>query len=479
MDTKNSQTTHGVSRRRALQMIGAASLAGMCGLGGLQKAFAAKKKPNIIFILTDDHRYDAMSCMNHPFIKTPNLDRLANEGVLFSNSFVTTSLCSPSRASFLTGNYAHTHGITTNHTPWDNDNVTFLEILKKAGYDTAFIGKWHMPGDNLPKLRGLDRFITITKEGGQGVYFDCPLVIDGVDTPRPGKYITEDLTDFAIDFVGQKRDNPFCLYLSHKAVHFGFRPPKHLDNLYDGVDLKLPPESDTWNTYTNNNIFVGAPLPMNWLYRNYCETVVSVDEQVGRLLAKLEQMGVLDDTIIIYAGDNGHFWGEHGMYDKRWAYEESIRVPLMIRYPKMTTQPGARPKQMVLNIDVAPTILELAGVASPVAMQGQSAAPLMAEENAPGRHSWLYEHFPVFPIPIPGMTAVRTDRYKYIEYQDDLKPAELFDLQEDPKEMHNIINTAQGQSVLPQLRRELQKIKQDTGYRFFTRAEQRSIGKGE
>ncbi len=479
MNSKHRQDKNCVSRRRALQMIGAASLAGMCSLGGLGRAFAAQKKPNIIFILTDDHRYDAMSCMGHPFIKTPNLDRIANEGVLFSNSFVTTSLCSPSRASFLTGNYAHTHGITTNHTPWDNSNVTFLEILKKAGYDTAFIGKWHMPGDNLPKLRGLDRFVTITKEGGQGVYFDCPLVIDGVDTPRPGKYITEDLTDFAIDFVGQKRDNPFCLYLSHKAVHFGFRPPKHLDNLYDGVDLKLPPESDTWNTYTNNNIFVGAPLPMNWLYRNYCETVVSVDEQVGRLLAKLEQMGVLDDTIIIYAGDNGHFWGEHGMYDKRWAYEESIRVPLMIRYPKMTAQPGARPKQMVLNIDVAPTILELAGVTSPVAMQGQSAAPLMADENASGRRSWLYEHFPVFPIPIPGMTAVRTDRYKYIEYQDDLKPAELFDLQKDPKEMHNIINSAQGQAVLPQLRRELQKIKQDTGYRFFTRAEQRRTGKGE
>lgn len=479
MNSKHQQDKSCVSRRRALKMIGAASLAGMCGFGGLEKAFADQKKPNIIFILTDDHRYDAMSCMGHPFIKTPNLDRIANEGVLFSNSFVTTSLCSPSRASFLTGNYAHTHGITTNHTPWDNSNVTFLEILKKAGYDTGFIGKWHMPGEGLPKLRGLDRFITITKEGGQGVYFDCPLVIDGVDTPRPGKYITEDLTDFAIDFVGQKRDNPFCLYLSHKAVHFGFRPPKHLDNLYDEVELKLPPESDTWNTYTNNNIFVGAPLPMNWLYRNYCETVVSVDEQVGRLLAKLEQMGILDDTIIVYAGDNGHFWGEHGMYDKRWAYEESMRVPLMIRYPKMTNKPGSRPGQMVLNIDVAPTLLDLAGVESPVKMQGRSAASLLADETAPGRRSWLYEHFPVFPIPIPGMTAVRTDRYKYIEYQDNLKPAELFDLQKDPKEMHNIINTAPGQSVLPQLRRELQKLKQDTGYRFITRAEQQTPAQGD
>ncbi|MEJ2169699.1 MAG: sulfatase-like hydrolase/transferase, partial [Desulfobacterales bacterium] len=295
--------------------------------------FAQQKDPNIIFILTDDHRWDALSSMGHPVVRTPNLDRLAKEGVMFTNAFVTTSLCSPSRASFLTGQYAHRHGVVTNHTPWDNRSIIFLELLKKAGYETAFIGKWHMPGLGLPKLRGLDHFISFTKEGGQGVYYDCPLIIDGVETERKGKYITEDLTDLAVQFIEKPRSRPFCLYLSHKAVHFGYRPPPHLKGIYKDVDLKLPPESDTWITFTNNHPFVGALFPMNVLYRNYCETVASVDEQVGRVIGKLEALDILDDTLIIYAGDNGHFWGEHGLYDKRLAYEESIRIPFIVRYP--------------------------------------------------------------------------------------------------------------------------------------------------
>ncbi|HWU39035.1 MAG TPA: sulfatase-like hydrolase/transferase, partial [Candidatus Acidoferrum sp.] len=176
-------------------------------------------RPNIIFILSDDHRWDAMSGAGHPFLKTPNLDRLSSEGVHFRNAFVTTSLCSPSRASILTGQYAHTHGVVTNHTPWKESQTTFMEGLKTAGYETAFIGKWHMPGEELPRLRGLDRFVTFTKEGGQGVYYDCPLIIDGVETERPGKYITEDLTDLALSFIEQKRERPFFLYLAHKAVH--------------------------------------------------------------------------------------------------------------------------------------------------------------------------------------------------------------------------------------------------------------------
>ena len=197
--------------------------------------------PNIVFILTDDHRWDALSSMGHPFLQTPNLDRLADEGILFESAFVTTSLCSPSRASFLTGQYAHTHGVVTNHTPWDNRNVTFLERLSAAGYETAFIGKWHMPGDGLPELRGVDRFVSFTREGGQGVYYGCPLIIDGAETERPGRYITEDLTDLALDFISKERQKPFCLYLSHKAVHFGFRPPPHLKGRYRHVGLALPP----------------------------------------------------------------------------------------------------------------------------------------------------------------------------------------------------------------------------------------------
>ncbi len=430
---------------------------------------AQQKNPNIIFILIDDHRWDAMSSMGHPFIKTPHLDSLADDGILFENAFVTTSLCSPSRASFLTGQYAHRHGVVTNHTPWDNRNVTFLELLKTAGYETAFIGKWHMPGKGLPRLRGVDQFISFTKEGGQGVYYNCPLVIDGVETAREGKYITEDLTDLALEFIARQRTNPFCLYLSHKAVHFGFRPPPHLKGIYKDVDLKLPPESDTWITYTGNHPFVGALLPMNLLYRNYCETVASVDEQVGRILNKLAQMQILDDTVIIYAGDNGHFWGEHGLYDKRLAYEESIRIPFIVRYPAMIKDPGRRASQMVLNIDLAPTLLDLAGLDIPSNMQGQSLRPILQSPSAAGRQSWLYEHFPVFPIPIPGIAGVRTNRYKYVEYQNDKRPRELFDLSSDPKEKHNLINTGAGQKIEKELKRELERLKKETGYRFLSR----------
>ncbi len=431
--------------------------------------FAQKKRPNIIFILTDDHRWDAMSSMGHPVIKTPNLDKLADQGILFENAYVTTSLCSPSRASFLTGQYPHRHGVVTNHTPWDNHRKTFLELLKESGYNTAFIGKWHMPGEGLPKLRGLDQFITFTKEGGQGIYYNCPLIIDGVETEREGKYITEDLTDFALKFIEKDRDAPFCLYLSHKAVHFGFRPPPHLKGLYKDADLKLPPESDTWITFTNNHPFVGALFPMNILYRGYCETVVSVDEQVGRLMDKLKELDLLDNTLVVYAGDNGHFWGEHGLYDKRLAYEESIRIPFIVRYPEMIKGPGRRAPQMILNIDLAPTILDIAGIDIPSDMQGRSLKPILQSGDVPGRSSWLYEHFPVFPIPIPGITAVRTERFKYVEYHNDARPKELFDLKDDPKEMHNIIHTEKGRRIKEALKEEMEKLKKETGYRFHKR----------
>ncbi|MBP1724207.1 MAG: sulfatase, partial [Deltaproteobacteria bacterium] len=177
----------------------------------------AERRPNIIFILSDDHRWDAMGNMGHPFIQTPSLDRLAQEGIRFNNAFVTTPLCSPSRASFLTGQYPHRHGVKNNLTPWDERNVTFLELLKKAGYKTAFIGKWHMPG-RLPKILGkaVDRFVTFTVSGGQGIYYDCPLIIDGKLQERKAKYLTEDLTELALEFMNREKDGPFCIYLAHK-----------------------------------------------------------------------------------------------------------------------------------------------------------------------------------------------------------------------------------------------------------------------
>jgi N-acetylglucosamine-6-sulfatase len=326
-----------------------------------------------------------------------------------------------------------------------------------------------MPGDGLPALRGVDRFVSFTREGGQGVYYDCPLVIDGVETARPGRYITEDLTDLALDFITRERRKPFCLYLSHKAVHFGFRPPPHLKGRYRDVNLKLPPESDPWIPYTNGHAFVGAIFPLDFLYRNYCETVVSVDEQVGRILDALDAQGLAENTVVVYAGDNGHFWGEHGLYDKRLAYEESIRIPFIVRYPRFIRDPGRRAQQMVLNIDLAPTLLELAGIVPPAAMQGRSLVPILEDAATPGRTAWLYEHFPVFPIPIPGITAIRTANYKYVEYQEDLRPRELFDLTKDPREQTNLIQTPAGMTQADTLKRELERLKQETGFRFHTR----------
>ena len=183
----------------------------------------------------------------------------------------------------------------------------------------------------------------------------------------------------------------------------------------------------------------------------------------------LDAEGLAENTVVIYAGDNGHFWGEHGLYDKRLAYEESIRIPFIVRYPAGIRDPGRRARQMVLNIDLAPTLLELAGLAPPADMQGRSLVPVLANPSAPGRTAWLYEHFPVFPIPIPGITAIRTERYKYVEYQNDLRPRELFDLQADPREQTNLIDTPEGAGWADALQQELERLKKETGYRFLTR----------
>lgn len=415
---------------------------------------SSRKSPNIIFILSDDHRWDAMSCMGHPVVRTPHMDRLAREGVLFENAFVTTSLCSPSRASFLTGQYAHTHGVKNNLLPWDNRNVTFLEKIKGAGYRTGFIGKWHMPGE-MPRLRGLDRFVTFTESGGQGIYFNCPMIVDGKKVPSREKYITDELTDYAVEFVRDNRDRPFCLYLSHKAVHLPFSPPEDMKDLYRGRDLHLPPESDSWVTLTNGNFYPGT---LQGYYSKYLACVSALDRSIGTLLESLESLDLLDNTVIVYAGDNGHFFGEHHLFDKRWPYEESIRVPFIVRYPGAVQDPGRREGKMLLNIDLAPTLLDIAGVDIPDNIEGMSFLPLLRNGNNGWRSAWLYEYFRDYSYDIPDTHAVRTERYKYIEYASSKKP-ELFDLVKDPGERKNIINTRSGKKELPGLKNMLKRLK--------------------
>ncbi len=455
-----------VSRREALKLIGSsAAMAGLAGLGfpsSLQGEHPSTQ-PNIIFILTDDHRWDCMGVMGHPFLETPNMDRIANEGILFENAFVTTSLCSPSRASFITGQYASVHGVQNNFSRWDEDqNRTFMQYLKGAGYDTAFIGKWHMPGGGLPHLPGVDQFVSFTRKDGQGDYYDCPIYVNHQLTPNRTPYITEELTDYALDFVKTDRQNPFCLYLSHKAVHHDWKPPTHLKGRYSKAPLDhLAPESDKYNTWTHLNWFEGTMGNMHNVYRRYCECLVSVDEQIGRLLAALEEKNLLDNTVIVYAGDNGYMWGEHRLYAKHYPYEESIRIPYIVRAPEhLLSAPGRRADQMILNIDLAPTLLDIAGVPIPSSMQGQSFLPVMRSPDASGRKAWVYELFRDFPFGgrVPPHKALRTNRYKYIDWEQCRRP-EVYDLQTDPREMNNLFDTAETR-LTTGLKAELEVLKQ-------------------
>ncbi len=452
------------SRRDALKKIGlvtGAALAGM-GIHGSDPARAYQgKRPNIIFILSDDHRWDLLSCLDHPFMQTPQLDRLAKDGVLFTNAFVTTSLCSPSRATFLTGKYAHSHGVRNNVTPWNNENVTFFESFKKLGYDTAFIGKWHMPG-KLPQLRGVDKFATFTVQSGQGRYFDCPIIEDGIERPSRKKYITEELTDMALDFIGKQRHNPFCLFLAHKAAHHQFLPPPETKGMYKNIKLDLPREIDQGITMTNGNIFYGTMGPMTYHYRNYCETLTALDGQIGRVLDKVDEMGIAEDTMVVYAGDNGFFWGEHRLIDKRWAYEEAIRVPFIVRYPRLIPDPGRKADQMITNVDLAPSVFDAAGIQIPLDVQGASFKPILENGTTPGRTAWLYEYFRDYPYNVPQHFAVRTKTHKYIEY-DGRHENELFDLAADPKEEINLMGSAEGEKLLPGLKKKLDDLKRRMG----------------
>ncbi|MEW6266674.1 MAG: sulfatase [Thermodesulfobacteriota bacterium] len=463
-DRKTGLFSRAVSRRETLKMLGGAAAlagAGALGLPGTARGQSARR-PNVIFILTDDHRWDCLGIMGHPFLQTPNLDRLAREGVLFENAFVTTSLCSPSRASFLTGQYASVHGVKNNFTRWDEKrNITFLQRFKEAGYDTAFIGKWHMPGGGLPRLPGVDLFVSFTRKDGQGDYFNCPIYVNHKLTPTRVPYITEELTEYALDFIGRPRSQPFCLYLSHKAVHHDFRPPPHLKGRYKNVALShLAPESDKYNTWTGLNWLEGTLGNMHDVYRRYCECLVSVDEQLGRLLAALEKKGLLDDTIVIYAGDNGYLWGEHRLYAKHHPYEESIRIPFIVRAPGLMDRPGRRAKQMVLNLDLAPTLMDLIGRPVPDSMQGQSFLPVLKSAEARGRTAWVYELFSDFPFGgrVPAHKALRTGKYKYIEWETCHQP-ELYDLAVDPREMKNLAGTAEGRELTRKLSTELDGLK--------------------
>lgn len=459
-----------LTRRDMLKTMAAGSAAGLLGMGaggpigGAPFGFlpAAPKRPNIVFILSDNCRADYMGFAGHPFIQTPAIDRLAAEGVSFDNAFCTTSLCSPSRASFLTGAYASNHGVLNNHTPWTGQRTMFLEHLKTAGYDTAFVGKFHMPGRGLPDLPFLDTFVSFTVKENQGQYFNCPLIVNGKPEASKKEYLIEELTDRALEFIGADHDSPFCLYLSYKTAHFPFLPPKNLAGIYRDKPLDLPPEVDSWLGRTSGNVFEGTMVgSIPNLCRRYGEAITGMDREIGRLVDSIDASPLKDNTVVIYASDNGYMWGEHRVIGINWHYEESIRIPFVVRCPWLIPDPGSARAQMMLNIDLAPTLLDIAGLPVPDGIDGVSAVPLLKRAGAEGRDAWLYELYKYFPEDVPTMHGVRTRTHKYVEFEKGLRP-ELYDLAADPAETNNLYGTADGQRLLPVLKGLMADLKAAT-----------------
>ena len=404
-------------------------------------------RPNLVVILSDDHRWDHMSFHPGapPFLQTPSLDRLAAEGTVGANAFVTTALCSPSRGTVLSGQYASRHGVVNNLSAWNPQTETFFEPLQRAGYRTALIGKWHMPGA-LPDLRGLDLFVTFTAEEGQGQYEDCPLLVNGEMVERPNTYITTDLTDLAIEWIdAQPAGQPWCLYLAHKAVHHPFTPPADLAGTYANVSVEnLPPESFAFMSLMDRNIWEGTQGRLDVLYRRYCETLLGLDREIGRLVDHIDATGARDNTYVIYSSDNGYSWGEHVLTGKRWPYEENTRVPLIVTGPGVPG--GQQLNELIINADFAPTLTDWGSAAGLPAAQGRSLADLLtAGGSATGttaptwRSDFLYEYFPDYPYQVPGLQAVRTDGWLYAEFDRGLAP-QLYDVATDPRTQNDLID---------------------------------------
>lgn len=414
------------------------------------------KPRSVVFILSDDHRYDAMSFMGHQFAKTPVMDSLAANGVHLKNAFVTTSLCSPSRASILTGLYTFRHRVIDNNRPIPPGTVYFPQYLQKAGYATAFMGKWHMGGASDDPQPGFDHWVSFR---GQGNYLppgpNYTLNVDGKRVKQKG-YITDELTDYAVDWLKQQKpaEKPFFLYLSHKAVHANFTPAeRHAGTLADLPFTRPASEADTeanhhlkprW-LHDQRNSWHGVDFPyhseldIERFYKSYCETLRAVDDSIGRVLDQLKAMGILDDTLVIYMGDNGFMFGEHGLIDKRVAYETSIRVPMLMQCPALF-KGGSVVDEVVANIDIAPTIMEAMGLEKPPHMDGASFIGLARGRQIPWRDYFLYVYYWEKNFPqSPTVFALRGDRFKYITYYGLWDADELYDLQADPGETKNLL----------------------------------------
>ena len=420
------------------------------------------ERPDIVFILVDDLRWDGLSYQGHPYVKTPHIDELRAMGVSMKNAFVTTSICCPSRATFLTGVYANQHGVIDNETSEYNPEVTppLTKYLQAAGYRSAMIGKWHMGQNGKPRPH-FDHWVSFK---GQGKYTDQLFNINGKQVKEEG-YTTDLLSDKAITFINQQPvDEPYFLMLSHKAVHEPFTPAARHKNAFGegtqpikpkswSTDFKNKPEWQRrqgirdvrwdWRTRDAESEVVPKTLPPGE-WENDARSVeqlrcmAAVDDGVGRIVEALKARGTLDNTLIVFTSDNGYFHWEHRRWDKRMAYEESLRIPMVIVYPGQI-EADSTVEEMVGNIDFAPTVLDFAGLDVPQQMQGLSMKPLFGGDNVEWRDNFFYEYWVDLVHEIPTMTAVRTARHKLIQYPEIDDIDELYDLVADPHEMTNLI----------------------------------------
>jgi arylsulfatase A-like enzyme len=453
----------------------------------------AKKQPNIVFIYTDDQRYDALSVVQKeqavkarfPWFKTPNLDRIANEGVRFRNAFVVNSLCSPSRSVLLTGKYNHLNGIANNHTNLKDTLETYPTQLRKNGYRTAFFGKWHM-GQEKGKRPGFDYSASFI---GQGQYFDCPLEVNGVSQPTVG-WVDDVTTNFALDFIKGNKEKPFAVVLAFKSSHGPFQPAARNTNAYAGVELTKSASEQLEAPYKNQievkkknpNAPQNLKKSTSWtenndkMIRGYFGALKGVDENVGKILNLLDSLKLDKNTVVIFSSDNGYFLGEHGLGDKRAAYEEAMRIPLLVRYPARFPK-GKTIDKLVLNLDQAPSILDLAGISAPKSYQGKSWVSLAENKPTDWRTSFLYEYFYEDNSTTPTIKAIRTETSKLIVYPGENEWSELYDLTKDPTESNNIVNKQGSAKLKEQLQQELAKQEKATGFVIPSYADERPLDK--
>ena len=525
---------HDITRRSFLKKTGLGAVA-LASPMSFVSCSSSNKRPNIIFIMSDDHAEQAISCYGSKLIQTPNIDRIANEGIQFNNSFVTNSICAPCRAVLLTGKYSHVNGLKDNRDTFDGSQQTFPKLLQKAGYQTAIIGKWHLKSTPT----GFDVWKILR---GQGQYYN-PTFYDQNEEKQVDGYVTDIITDIAIDVLENREKNkPFCLLVHNKAPHRNWMPNLKYLKEYENVELPLPETFyDDYSTRSAaakeadmriENMFLGFDLKVNpndfdkdtgsggsgkvtgekrsgyldrltneqkktwdahydkisadyrkanrkgkellkWKYqrymKDYLRCILSVDENVGRLLNYLDESGLAENTIVVYTSDQGFYLGEHGWYDKRFMYEESLSMPLVMRYPK-EIKSGQVSDDMVLNLDFASTFLDYAGVDIPADLQGESFRSLAQGKNPADWRTSMYYHYYEYPHgwhSVKRHYGIRTERYKLIHFYNDIDAWELYDLKKDPHELNNVYDSSEYAKLVKELKEELDRLRDKYGDRDY------------